>query len=157
MLPPRILPRLSTTKQSLLASYHAHIPVVISWCRIEECREQIIPLRRRMCCGGRRGMLATEKRRSRPGAVVRNPWQGVAPDSWAVGTIQPDDSSAAGLSATRSAQTSRSNGVPRFFGEARATSAPAECLSKRSTPCGWPPPPPPDCPPSAPCTSLVSL
>src|SRR5258708_40152008 len=97
MLPPQILPRLSRTKQPLLASYQSLIPGVISWRRREECREQNIPFRRRICCGGRRGMLATEKRRSRPGAVVRNPWQGVAPDSWAVGTIHAADANAAEL------------------------------------------------------------
>jgi len=42
------------------------------------------------------GMLSREKRRFRPSAVVRNPWQGVALDSWAVGIIPPGASNAAG-------------------------------------------------------------
>src|SRR6266513_415476 len=85
-----------------------------------------------------------EKRRFRPSAVARNPWRGVAAVQWAVGIIQPSDSNAAGRRATRSAQTSRSNGVPRSFVQARATSAPAECLSKRSIPSGWVRPSPRD-------------
>jgi len=34
-------------------------------------------------------MLSTEKRRFGPSAVVRNPWQGVAPDSWAMESSRP--------------------------------------------------------------------
>src|SRR5258707_4848719 len=38
--------------------------------------EQNIPLWRRMCCGGKRRMLAAERWRFRPSAAVRNPQQG---------------------------------------------------------------------------------
>src|SRR5258707_12419361 len=98
--------------------------------------EQNIALWRRMCCGGKRRMLAAERWRFRPSAAVRNPQQGVAPDSWALGIIQPGDSNAVGQRDIRSAQTWRSNGALRSFAEARATSARVECLSKLSIRCG---------------------
>src|SRR5260370_7910769 len=103
------------------------------------CREQNIRLRRRMCCGGTRRMLAAERRRFRPSAVARNPCQGVAPDSWALGIIRPGDSNAAGQRDIRSAQTWRSNGALRSFAEARATPARLECLSKLSIRFGYAP------------------
>src|SRR5207302_1207498 len=44
---------------------------------------------------------AAGKRRFRPRAVVRNPWQGVAAVLWAAGIIRPDDSNTAGRRVTR--------------------------------------------------------
>src|SRR5260370_20319198 len=66
-----------------------------------------------VCCGGRRRMLAIDRRRVRPSAVVRNPWQGALPDLWAVGNIQPDEAIVAGRHLPPSAPPSQSNGAPR--------------------------------------------
>jgi hypothetical protein len=87
MLPPKILPRLRRTEQPVLASHHSR--GVISWRRKQDCREQNICVRRRMCCGERRRMLAAQERRFRPSAVVRHPWQGVAPIHGQWGSSSP--------------------------------------------------------------------